>query len=57
MRQYEVTPGTSWPARAAIDEVVGGFAEQNAQMLPDRLAHPVAGARRDIVALKPVPRW
>ena len=46
-----MTPEQFGLRRAALDEVLGGSAELNAQMLRDVLAHPLPGARRDIVAL------
>jgi len=50
-RSYEVTPEDAGLARAPLEEVQGGTAEENAAILRDVFAAPRPGARRDIVAL------
>jgi len=51
MRQYEVTPNSLACGAPRSMKWLGASRNKNAQMLRDVLGTPVAGARRDIVAL------
>lgn len=51
LRTYEITPEQFGLHRAPLRDVLGGSAEDNARIMRTLFTEPVAGARRDIVAL------
>jgi anthranilate phosphoribosyltransferase len=51
LRHYEVTPEEFGLSRAPISSVLGGAADENAAILRSLFTDPLAGPRRDIVAL------